>query len=230
MEEPELNDTVFIRNLARFDTTQESLKEFIEKNFGPTVYCLICKDKETGDSKGTAFVKFKSAETARECLEEYEDPDQQTKFFLDGRNLFFLPALSRDKINEVKLAKAPSIETEADDGKKKKKKARHNRVAKSSIPEQVSANSDKLAPQKARPSQHNKPQKATVKTNDRDKNKMSPRESKKKSTKQFAKKLSKNAVNPKPLDAKVAMKMKKKKKGEKKSFKQQTGEKQRGRH
>lgn len=128
-EEPELTDTVFIRNLARFDTTQESLKEYIEKNFGEAVYCLICKDKETGESKGTAFVKFKSVESAERCLNEYEDPEHQTKFFLDGRNLFVLPALTRDKINEVKRAVAPQPGgEESGGGAKKKKKPRHNRA------------------------------------------------------------------------------------------------------
>lgn len=95
------NDTIFIRNLS-FDTDQDSLKKFIEENFGETVYCLICKDKETGESKGTAFAKFKQSESATKCLNEFKDRDLQTKFNLDGRNLIVLPAISRDKVKELK--------------------------------------------------------------------------------------------------------------------------------
>lgn len=146
--EPELRDTLFIRNLARFDTTQESLKEYIEKNFGETVYCLICKDKETGESKGTAFVKFRSAEAAEKCLGEYEDPEHQSKFFLDGRNLFVLPALTREKINEFKRVVAPGTDSEV--GANKKKKPRHNR-APSLVTQKAVASNNSGTP-KARPS------------------------------------------------------------------------------
>lgn len=97
----ESNDTLFIRNLS-FDMEQDQLKEFFEENFGETVYCLICKDKETGESKGTAFVKFKEAENAEKCLSEFRDMDLVTKFNLNGRNLMILPALSRDKVQEIK--------------------------------------------------------------------------------------------------------------------------------
>lgn len=125
--EPELTDTIFLRNVSRFDTTQESLREHMEENFGKTVYCLICKDIETGDSKGTAFVKFKDPETATKCLEEFKDRELQTKFFLDGRNLFVLPALTRNQVGEVKQASAKKDKKVI---KKKKffKKARHHRV------------------------------------------------------------------------------------------------------
>lgn len=97
----ESNDTLFIRNLP-FDMDQDDLKEFFEENFGETTYCLTCKDKETGESKGTAFVKFKKAEDAEKCLSEFRDMDLMTKFNLNGRNLMILPALSRDKVQEIK--------------------------------------------------------------------------------------------------------------------------------
>lgn len=94
-------DTLFIRNLS-FDTDQDDLKQFIESNFGETVYCLICKDKETDESKGTAFVKFKTVQQASKCLEEFKDRELMTKFHLDGRNLIVLPALSREKVQVAK--------------------------------------------------------------------------------------------------------------------------------
>lgn len=95
------DDTLFIRNLS-FDTDEENLKKFIESNFGETIYCLICKDKETDESKGTAFVKFKTTQQATKCLEEFKDKELMTKFHLDGRNLIVLPALSREKVQAAK--------------------------------------------------------------------------------------------------------------------------------
>lgn len=95
------NDTLFIRNLS-FDMEEKQLKEFFEENFGETVYCLICKDKETGESKGTAFVKFKSADDANKCLSEFRDKDMVTKFNVNGRNLMILPALSRERVQDLK--------------------------------------------------------------------------------------------------------------------------------
>lgn len=95
------SDTIFIRNLA-FDTEADTLKEFIEKNFGESVYCLVCKDKETDESKGTAFVKFKDVNNAKKCLKEFRDKEMQFKFHLDGRNLIVLSAMSRDQVQQVK--------------------------------------------------------------------------------------------------------------------------------
>lgn len=123
----ELTDTLFLRNVSRFETTQDSLQAHMEENWGETVYCLICKDRETGESKGTAFVKFKDIESAATCLEDFEDRECQTKFFLDGRNLFVLPALTRDQIGEVKKASTKKDDTQ-DSEKKKFKKHRHHRI------------------------------------------------------------------------------------------------------
>lgn len=49
--------TVFIKNLP-FDATNSDLKECM-KQFGPLYYALVCVDKMTEHSKGTAFVKFR---------------------------------------------------------------------------------------------------------------------------------------------------------------------------
>lgn len=48
--------TVFIKNVP-FSATNEDLQSCMEK-YGPIYYALICKDKYTEHSKGTAFVKF----------------------------------------------------------------------------------------------------------------------------------------------------------------------------
>lgn len=49
--------TVFIKNVP-FSATNEDLKECVSQ-FGPLYYALVCMDKFTEHSKGTAFVKFR---------------------------------------------------------------------------------------------------------------------------------------------------------------------------
>lgn len=51
--------TVFIKNVP-FNATNDDLKSCMEQ-FGPVYYALICIDKLTEHSKGTAFVKFRVA-------------------------------------------------------------------------------------------------------------------------------------------------------------------------
>lgn len=94
------SDTIFVRNLS-FDSEEDSVKTFFEKNFGELTYCLICRNKETGDSKGTAFVKFKSKDDAIKCLSEFKDRELQTKFHFDGRNLMIFKALSREQAQNI---------------------------------------------------------------------------------------------------------------------------------
>lgn len=95
------SDTIFLRNLS-FETEEDNLKEYVETNFGPTTYSLICRDKETDESKGTAFVKFKDPSDAKKCLKEFKDKDLQHKFHLDGRNLMVFPSLTKDKVKDIK--------------------------------------------------------------------------------------------------------------------------------
>ena len=60
--------TLFIRNIS-FDTSEESLYELFEQS-GELVYCKILEDKRTGHSRGMAFVKYKTVESAEKCLME----------------------------------------------------------------------------------------------------------------------------------------------------------------
>jgi RNA recognition motif-containing protein len=94
---------IFIRNIG-FNTTEDKLKEFIcgfvpEKDIE---FCLIVKDKETNNSKGTAFVKFKNNTSYNKIMSIYNDNTSNTKhndmnlFELDGRNLKLFPAVTRD--------------------------------------------------------------------------------------------------------------------------------------
>jgi len=49
--------TVFFKNVS-FSVTNDELKRFV-KQFGPIYYALVCVDRLTEHSKGTAFVKFR---------------------------------------------------------------------------------------------------------------------------------------------------------------------------
>lgn len=50
--------TVFLKNVP-FSVKNDELKGYMEQ-FGPVYYALICIDRLTEHSKGTAFVKFKA--------------------------------------------------------------------------------------------------------------------------------------------------------------------------
>ena len=63
--------TLFIRNVS-FDSTEEALQDLFEQ-FGNIEYCKLVVDKRTGHSKGMAFVKFKTTESAEQCLQETSD-------------------------------------------------------------------------------------------------------------------------------------------------------------
>ena len=60
--------TLFIRNLS-FDSSEESVHHLFER-FGEIDYCKLLEDKRTGHSRGMAFVKFKTVESAEQCLAE----------------------------------------------------------------------------------------------------------------------------------------------------------------
>lgn len=59
--------TIFIKNVP-FSATNNDVKQCMEK-FGPLHYALVCMDRLTEHSKGTAFVKFQNLEDAEKCLE-----------------------------------------------------------------------------------------------------------------------------------------------------------------
>jgi len=64
--------TLFIRNL-NFDTTAETIKEFFQE-FGKVNYAVICKDRLTEHSKGTAFLKFWVSQVPFYALKSYPTP------------------------------------------------------------------------------------------------------------------------------------------------------------
>ncbi|XP_014477465.1 PREDICTED: RNA-binding protein 28 isoform X2 [Dinoponera quadriceps] len=58
--------TVFLKNVP-FSIKNNELKGYMEQ-FGPVYYALVCIDRLTEHSKGTAFVKFKNITSAERCL------------------------------------------------------------------------------------------------------------------------------------------------------------------
>uniref|UniRef100_A0A1B0BR56 RRM domain-containing protein n=1 Tax=Glossina palpalis gambiensis TaxID=67801 RepID=A0A1B0BR56_9MUSC len=84
--------TVFIKNLA-FDTEDADLRKVCRK-YGPVSYAIINRDPISGHSKGTAFVKFKSKESADLCLQA------GSEFTLMDEILHPYPALSKEEIRE----------------------------------------------------------------------------------------------------------------------------------
>ncbi|CAH2004988.1 unnamed protein product [Acanthoscelides obtectus] len=84
--------TIFVRNVP-FDATKEDLKQCMLQ-YGPVYYALICVDKLTEHSKGTAFVKFVNKEDADKAL------SAGTELTLLGNILDCHPALHRDEVQK----------------------------------------------------------------------------------------------------------------------------------
>lgn len=85
--------TIFIKNLS-FDTTNDSLKEFFVQ-YGPIKYALVVRDRVSGHSKGTGFVKFLKKESVEKCLL------QNGKVLLQNCLLEILPLLTKNRIEEM---------------------------------------------------------------------------------------------------------------------------------
>ncbi|XP_057658638.1 RNA-binding protein 28 [Diorhabda carinulata] len=84
--------TVFIKNVP-FDANNNDLRQCMMQ-FGPVYYALICVDKLTEHSKGTAFVKFVNKEDAEKAL------NAGTELKLLGNILDCHQAIDRDDINK----------------------------------------------------------------------------------------------------------------------------------
>lgn len=59
--------TVFFKNVS-FSVNNDELKQFVKKRFGPIYYALVCVDRLTEHSKGTAFVKFRDSSSVEACM------------------------------------------------------------------------------------------------------------------------------------------------------------------
>uniref|UniRef100_T1P9N7 RNA recognition protein n=1 Tax=Musca domestica TaxID=7370 RepID=T1P9N7_MUSDO len=89
--------TVFIKNVP-FDAEDVDLRKVCRK-FGPVWYAIINRESVSGHSKGTAFVKFKTKESADLCLQS------AAEFVLMDQVLEPYPALSREEIRQQNLEK-----------------------------------------------------------------------------------------------------------------------------
>ncbi len=70
---------IYVGNLA-FSTTEEALKDAFAE-FGEVVECKLMIERETGRSRGFAFVEMATADAARTAIE------QMNNAALDGRSL-----------------------------------------------------------------------------------------------------------------------------------------------
>ncbi|XP_018561291.1 RNA-binding protein 28-like [Anoplophora glabripennis] len=96
--------TIFVKNVP-FQATNDDLKQCMLQ-FGRVYYALICVDKLTEHSKGTAFVKFLNKEDAEKAL------NAGTELTLLGNVLDCHPALGRNEVqqkiqNKKELKKEP---------------------------------------------------------------------------------------------------------------------------
>ncbi|GBL77878.1 RNA-binding protein 28 [Araneus ventricosus] len=85
--------TVFLRNVS-FATTEESLGEEMAK-YGEYEYCVLVRDQLTDYPKGSAFVKFKTKESAEKLIEQ---SDVDPGVTVDGRRIFCIIAVRKDAI------------------------------------------------------------------------------------------------------------------------------------
>lgn len=89
--------TIFIKNVP-FSATNDDIKNCMEQ-FGPLYYALVCVDRLTEYSKGTAFVKFVNLEDAKKCLEA------GTELTIKGQILDCHKAVSKNDLDNNKSKK-----------------------------------------------------------------------------------------------------------------------------
>ncbi|ELP93959.1 RNA-binding protein, putative [Entamoeba invadens IP1] len=101
----ELTRTIFVGNIS-FESTEEALLKKMQE-LGEVDYCKLCRIKENGKSKGTAFVCFKTAEIRDKVLKDaYAFIDtKESNVVFENRRLVLQKAISRDNISVVSLFK-----------------------------------------------------------------------------------------------------------------------------
>ncbi|XP_068025721.1 LOW QUALITY PROTEIN: RNA-binding protein 28 [Melanerpes formicivorus] len=95
--------TVFVRNLS-FDTEEEDLGELLEQ-FGELQYVRVVLHPDTEQSKGCAFVQFKTQEAAQKCLQAAQEESELGGLRLEGRQLRIDMAVSRDQAQKLRGSK-----------------------------------------------------------------------------------------------------------------------------
>ncbi|PXF41116.1 putative RNA-binding protein [Gracilariopsis chorda] len=106
----EMARTVFVRNLL-FETSAGELRQAMVDRFGKVDKTLLVKDPKTGRPRGTAFVIFKSEDSARKAVNHTvpSEPGEQSffesdagGFVLQGRRLLLTMAVDRSKAKDLK--------------------------------------------------------------------------------------------------------------------------------
>ncbi|KAL8620920.1 hypothetical protein ACOMHN_044067 [Nucella lapillus] len=92
--------TLFIRNVP-FAVEEEEMGEVFGE-FGEVAYVRLVMDRNTGQSRGTAFVQFAQKESAEECLAKAQSSDKDRGLVVQGRQLLVVPALSRSDAQNQK--------------------------------------------------------------------------------------------------------------------------------
>ena len=124
--------SMFVRNIP-YDADEESLKEHFEA-FGPVKYALPVIDKDTGLSKGSAFVAFKKEDAYLDCLDNAPSntgstsmliaDDVSPKYVYQGRILSITSAVDRQSAN--KLAERNALKRKEALGKAPSEKDKRN--------------------------------------------------------------------------------------------------------
>ena len=102
------------RNLAR-TTTEAELKTLFE-TYGKVQYCTLATDKDTGNSKGFAFIEMPSPGDARAAVKNLNGKD------LAGSKIRVKKAESKQKKPEAEKVTAVIIDAEKKDNEKAKPK------------------------------------------------------------------------------------------------------------
>ena len=103
---------IFIRNIG-YTTSEEKLKElFIQLIPEDSIeFCLLCKDKETKNNKGSAFIKLTkdSYDKVMSLYKEYTNRrsnfNEMNPFELEGRYLKLFDAMTREELKDLEKEK-----------------------------------------------------------------------------------------------------------------------------
>ena len=110
---------IFIRNIG-YTTSEEKLKELFTQLIPENTieFCLLCKDKETQNNKGSAFIKL-TKESYNKIMSLYNDYsnkktglNEMNPFELEGRYLKLFDAMTREDLKNLEKEKDKKIQKE----------------------------------------------------------------------------------------------------------------------
>lgn len=97
----DLEGTIFVRNIS-YEMKEPEFFKFYE-NFGALRYAKIVKQKDTGLSNGTGFLKYYDPKLAETLLEGAEDSSNLLyDLEVNGRTMTLQKALDRGTVNQQK--------------------------------------------------------------------------------------------------------------------------------